>query len=105
MAKDLRSFAKGKKSKEKELNIDEMIQKEVPKDQQQYANVVKEQVKNLSGKSESELMDQLMQSVNQGKKDGSFSPAMMEQFAKQVSPMLNGVQKQRLNQIMNQLKK
>jgi len=100
MAKDLKNFVKNKNLNG---NIQDFIEKQVPNDQKQYAKTVKNQMDALSGKSEDELMNQLMNSITQGKKDGSFTPEMLKSFVKNVSPMLNASQKQRLNQLINKI--
>ena len=92
------------KNKNQNGNIQYYIEKQVPGDQKQYAKTVKNQLDELSGKSEDELMDRLMASINQGKKDGTFTPEMMQKFVKNVSPMLNASQKQRLNQLIGKIK-
>lgn len=98
MAKDFKSFLKGKRK-----NVDEMIENKVPEDQRDTAYALKERIKQYEGKSENELMKQLFSAVEQGKRDGTFSKEALEQFASQVSPMINDEQRQKLQSLMQQL--
>ena len=69
------------------------------------ADQVRAQMSQFEGKSEQELMSELMRSVEQGKQDGSFTPEAAEAFMKKVSPMLDDAQRARMRQLMGMLKK
>ena len=96
MAKDLKNFAKGrgKNVGGKNMNVD---MEDVPED-------IRRRVKNLQGKSDGELMSLLMQEVNKGKKDGSFSKESLEEFVAKVSPMLDASGRRRLFEIISKLR-
>ncbi len=59
--------------------------------------------KRLQGQSDEQLMAQLYQEVERGRRDGSFDAEAMRKFIAQVSPMLNEEQRQKLHQITNGL--
>ncbi len=59
--------------------------------------------KRLQGQSDEQLMAQLYQEVERGRRDGSFDAEAMQTFIAQVSPMLNEEQRQKLHQITNGL--
>lgn len=59
--------------------------------------------KRLQGQSDEQLMAQLYQEVERGRRDGSFDAEAMQKFIAQVSPMLNEEQRQKLHQITNGL--
>lgn len=75
-----------------------------PPQNSENADVLKQQTEELSRKSEPELLEQLMQEVERGKREGSFSAETLNSFAEQVAPMLNDVQKKRLEELSVQLK-
>ncbi len=75
----------------------------IPEDKRELANRLGEQAKMYEGKSESELTDELMRSVEAAKQDGSFSKEAVEQFASRVAPMLNDEQRDKLGDILKML--
>lgn len=86
MKRDLKSF---KKAEEAAKNLDPKFEKSV---------------KDSMNKSEGELMQDLMKSVAQGKKDGTFNDKKVKEFVDKVSPMLNAEQKKRMNQLLQKIK-
>ncbi|MBQ9941528.1 MAG: hypothetical protein IJP03_00830 [Christensenellaceae bacterium] len=100
MAKDLKNFLK-----QRGKNVEQNAGGELPPQRQKQAEDLRRQVEALEGKSENELMERLFSAVQQGKKDGSFSPEALEQFARQVSPMLTPAQQQKLADLKNKLEK
>lgn len=94
---DLRSYAKGRK------NGGDRAREEVPRSAE--TENLEKQVEELSEKSESELMQQLMREVKKGREDGSFSEDALHSFTERVSPMLNEEQKRRLAALRAQLGK
>ncbi len=98
MARDLKNFVRRKGK-----NVDAKIPGEIPKEKQEQAQQLKEQIAQYEGKSEEELFEALLAQVEQGKKDGSFSEEGLNSFISSVSPMLNDAQRQRLNEIANQI--
>ena len=95
MARDLKNFARRKGK-----NVDAKIPEEIPKEKQEQAQQLKEQIAQYEGKSEEELFEALLAQVEQ---DGSFSEEGLNSFISSVSPMLNDAQRQRLNEIANQI--
>ncbi len=93
---NLRSFVRGKK----ELNGQDM---HIPEDKKELAKSLSERMKMYEGKSESELTGELRRSVEQDKKDGTFTPEALEQFASKVTPMLNAEQREKLKGLMNMI--
>ena len=64
---------------------------------------LRKQTEELSKKSRSELMDQLMSEVKKGKNDGSFSADALNDFTEKLSPMLSREQRERLIALKSQL--
>ena len=93
---DIRSFARGnnKKNDAKEPIRDN------PADRMELEKTVEE----LGKKSESELMSELLQEVNRGKQDGSFTNDALAEFMGKVSPMLTPEQLKRMEEITSRLK-
>ena len=55
------------------------------------------------GKSESELMREMMTAISAQKKAGTFNKNSLSEFERQVAPHLNDSQKARLKQLMAML--
>ena len=66
-------------------------------DQQENLRKTAEAYRN---KSDDELLNDIIKTVTQGKQDGSFSEEGLQQFIKNVSPMLNQEQIERLNHVI-----
>ncbi len=98
MARDLKNFARRKGK-----NVDEQIVREIPQEKQAQAQELKEQISQYEGKSEDELFTALLAQVEQGKRDGSFSEEGLHSFIQSVSPMLDEQQRQKLNEIADQI--
>ena len=56
------------------------------------------------GKSEDELFSALLEQVEQGKRDGSFTEEGLQSFIQSVSPMLTDGQRQKLGEIANKIR-
>ena len=101
MAKDLRGFKNGKKSGFSEKETDEIYQK-ADKDSVKNAENM---YKKYSGKSQEELQSELFKLVSKNKQSGQLNEKQIENFTSQVSPLLDPNQKQKLNEIINMIKK
>ena len=89
---DMKSFARGRKKDEKKT--ENTVSKE---------NLEKT-VEELGKKSESELMSELMNEVERGRSDGSFTNDALSEFMGKVSPMLTPEQQRRMQEITSRLK-
>lgn len=98
MARDFKSFLKGKGK-----NVDPEIEEKIPPEQRDTAYALRDQIAQYEGKSENELMEQLFAAVEQGKRDGTFSKEALEQFVGQVAPMMDAAQRQKLQNLMQQI--
>ena len=65
----------------------------------------KKVIEELSKKNESELMAELLSVANQKRNDGSLDNATLDSFKEKISPSLTEEQQQKLNNIINMLKK
>ena len=93
MAKrDLRGFAAGKRGGQKPANA-----------QEAGVQAAMRTAERLQGQSDEQLMAQLYQEVERGRRDGSFDAEAMRNFIAQVSPVLNAEQRQKLNRIAGSL--
>ena len=89
---DMKSFARGRKKDEKKT-ADAVGREDLEKT-----------VEELGKKSESELMSELMNEVERGRSDGSFSNEALSEFMGKVAPMLTPEQQKRMQEITSQLK-
>lgn len=62
-------------------------------------------IEELSQKSESELMSELLSVANSKRKDGTLDNSSLEEFRKAIAPSLNNEQLNKLNEIIDMLKK
>lgn len=62
-------------------------------------------IEELSQKSESELMSELLSVANSKRKDGTLDNSSLEEFRKAIAPSLNNEQLKKLNEIIDMLKK
>ena len=86
------------------IDVDQMKKKLSPKEQEQL-NRMKKNVGKYQNYSEEQLMNEIrnMRSSNPGVKN--IDDKKLNDFKDFLSPMLDNQQKQRLNSIINQLKK
>jgi hypothetical protein len=80
------------------------LSKKIPENQKDAAQSIEKQAQQYAGKSQDELMSELKKSVEAGKADGSFSNETMEEFIKNVSPMMDKEQKEKLIEIAKMFK-
>lgn len=83
------------KVEENKLNSEQKIQFEKLKDM----------AKKYEGKSDNDIFKDLSEAVQKGKKDGTLTNEKMDSIASTIAPMLNGEQKNKLNKLMQTLKK
>ena len=57
-----------------------------------------------NGRNESELVGEIFSRAAAGKKNGTLSNADIDAFYRQISPMLNGAQRKKLQQLVEKLK-
>ena len=95
MGRDIKSYLKNKGMK---------VPPEIPKGKEAEAEMIRRRMQQYEGKSESELKDELARSIAQGKKDGSFNEESVNQFVKNVSPMLNDAQRKKMQEILKQFR-
>lgn len=67
-------------------------------------SVIKKQVHKYGSMSESQLMEEMMKIANNSKAEGSLKSEDLDKFYKQVAPMLNEQQRNRLKQLIKTLK-
>lgn len=66
---------------------------------------IKKTAEAYRGKSDEELLAEIINMANRGKVDGTFSEEQLRRFTESVSPMLSEEQKQRLQTVSELLKK
>lgn len=57
------------------------------------------------GKSEDELMNELMSTIHEQSKNGSFNIAQFLELCEMIDPMLTPAQREKLNMIIDALRK
>jgi len=65
---------------------------------------LEETIEHYQDKDEDELKSELLDMVEQGKQDGTFTDEMLSDFVSNVSPMMDKEQKSRLKSIADMLK-
>lgn len=70
----------------------------------QQINYIKNLAKYYEGKGEDQLIKDIYNNVKAQKESGKLTNAQIEQFAKTVSPMLSPAQREKLNELVIQLK-
>ena len=71
----------------------------------QEAKRVEDAFKKYQGKSEKELMDELQKAATRGRASGEITDDRIDKFARQVMPMMDGAQQQKMKQLLGMLKK
>lgn len=69
------------------------------------AELIGDVVGRYKGMSENELLGELMKSVADGRADGSFSDEKLDDFVALISPELSESQRNKLNEIVSEIKK
>lgn len=108
MNKDFKSYVKnnpGLKDGQENKNDkkDKINQGNV--NQEQIAETVQNIANKYEGKSQQELMNEILQQTKKGKQDGSVNVSELENMAQKVAPMLNLEQQKKLVEIMELIKK
>jgi len=83
---------------EKRENVDEKKPNEQIKEKD-----IERMIEDRAGKSEGELMSELLESVRRAKAEGRFNIAELENFKKTVTPFLSSEQTKRLEEILSAL--
>lgn len=65
----------------------------------------KKTIEELSKKSESELLNELLSVASKQRKEGSLNDGMLDEFQSKISSSLSKEQQERLSQIIGMLKK
>lgn len=112
MGKDFKSYINDNPDLKKEQAKKEKSKNEQPKNsrnknmnEEEIIDTVKKVTKQYEGKSQQELMGEILKQANQGKKDGSVNLNELEKMTHQIAPMLNSEQQKKLNEIMDMIKK
>ncbi|MCH5278708.1 MAG: hypothetical protein J1E60_02865 [Christensenellaceae bacterium] len=90
--KDMRKPTQGKTSTD--------MPKVTPEQERDVANLINR----YSGKSDNELMSELLQVTSQQKRNGTLDTAQIDAAANSILPMLNEEQVRKLQSILNQIR-
>ncbi len=106
--KDLRQMKKDKQaslvSKEEVHAVAEKFNMDAGHIEEDNIRSMEETFAQYEGKNEDELMGDLERAILQGRKDGSFTDDMLDGFIQNVAPMLDDVQRQKLQSIAQMIK-
>lgn len=110
MPRDLRSFKNIKINDVKSQDGKKKIKKQVEdiklnKKQKKQVEKLKENLVDYKDKSSDEIYNEVRKMAKENKEKGTLDNQKLNSFANSVAPMLNNDQKQRLNDILKQLKK
>ena len=72
---------------------------------EQWTAEAKRMADNFQGKSEGDLMRAIYTRAVEGKKNGTLTNEQIDMFYRQFAPMVNGVQRKKLQKVVEQLKK
>ncbi len=61
--------------------------------------------KAMNGKSTAQIMQTIMSEAERGKRDGTLTNADLDNFYKALSPLLDGIKKRKLKDVIEKLKK
>lgn len=111
MKRDLKGMGKNKQGADQQqrqqtgrpqqqTNRPQQPAREQPKMQQQDINNINDAIEHFGGKSEAELMSELVNFRNQG----AFDDAKLNEVAARIAPLLNAQQKKRLESVLGTLK-
>ncbi len=78
---------------------------ELNAEQKRQFDKLKGMAKQYEGKSDSEILKDLSQAVDKGKKDGTLTDEKINSIASTIAPMLNNEQRNKLNKLMQTIKK
>ncbi len=93
MKRSLRNF--NQQTEENKLN----------NEQKEQLEKLKGMAKRYEGKSDSDILKDLSQAVQKGKRDGTLTNEKIDSIASTIAPMLNNEQKDKLNKLMQTIKK
>ena len=74
-------------------------------EQKKQLDKLKGMAKQYEGKSDTEILTDLSTAVEKGKKDGSLTDEKIDSIASTIAPMLNNEQRNKLNKLMQTIKK
>ncbi len=86
-------------------SIKEQIKKKNKNAKVENSIDMNQSIEELSQKSESELMSELLSVASAKRKDGTLDNSSLEEFHKAIAPSLNNEQLNKLNEIIDMLKK
>lgn len=88
--KDFASYSGGKPGKENGVD---------------FTEEAKKLSRSFEGARESDMMKSIYEKAVEGKRAGTLTNEQIDAFAKQFAPMLNGVQRKKLQKIVAELKR
>ena len=65
---------------------------------------IKKAAERYSGKSDAEMLGEIARAAKKGKEDGTFTNDKLDEFAANLSPMLNAEQRERLAKAIKMIK-
>jgi len=72
---------------------------------QNIEKTVQDVAKKYENYSKDDLKEEILKQADKGKQDGNFDFGELEKIAKNITPFMNQTQQQRLNEILNLIKK
>lgn len=111
MSRDFKSYMnnnpnlKSETSKEQAAKEQAAKNKDSSNDKEKIAETVEDIAKQYEGKSEEELMSDILKRASIGKQDGSIDFNELDKMTQKIVPMLNSEQQEKLDYIMNLIKK
>ena len=80
-------------------------QKGGDKSQTDAMSAIKNFANKYEGASENELLSEIMKEAEKGRRNGTLSDSDIDRFKSMLEPMLNSSQKQKLNKVIEKIKK
>jgi len=100
---DFASYIKNAKLNTKKQ--EEILKNTSGQDLQNMEKTVENIAKKYENYSDKELKDEILKEVDKSKKNGGINFDELEKIAKNITPLMNETQQQRLNEILSLIKK
>lgn len=77
---------------------------DTPEQVEQTVNLASTLAKACNGRSESQLLQVIIEQAEQGKRDGTLTNTDLDNFYRAVAPLIDGFKRKKLQQVITKLK-
>ena len=97
--KDFKSYSSEQPEKKPEQQA-----ASAPKDVNSTVELAKILTKTMSGKSEGQILRTIISEAERGKREGTLTNADLDNFYNALAPLLDGIKKRKLKEVITKLK-